>query len=136
MIPLKPEKTSKGGKYLSGDQWSFMEFRTLKGFVGFKDLPKNKLQKEMSHPPVSGEWLLRLIKWGGFSEGTRFAENFVITLENSKQKLVPFPHHPFFLLSHPPTLAHDSHSNVISICKIHFDLGNEDILQPDFGINV
>lgn len=39
MIPLKPEKVSKGGKYLSGDRWSFMEFWTLKGSVGFKDFP-------------------------------------------------------------------------------------------------
>lgn len=54
----------------------------------------------MSHPPVSGEWLLRLIKWGGFSEGIRFAENFVTTLENSKQKRSFFP---MILSSFPPT---------------------------------
>jgi len=38
MMLLKPEKINKGGKYLSGDQCSFMEFWALKGSVGFKDI--------------------------------------------------------------------------------------------------
>lgn len=39
MILLKSEKINKGGKYLSGDKCSFMEFWTLKSSVHSKDIP-------------------------------------------------------------------------------------------------
>lgn len=63
-------------------------------------------------------------------------KKFVITLENSKQKLILPPRHPFLLLSQPfPLSTRDSCRNVTSTCKMNFDYTNEIILEPDLGVS-